>query len=97
MDKKVFYRGKIGTYWYNFTESLAYALTYKPTPDNLIYTKRIPYGEDRRFFRAMVRSGCARKNGQKTGLLKSIFNRPRKSTGKPVLFLLHACMFVYLY
>lgn len=44
MDKKVYYRGKIGTYWYNFTESLAYALTYKPTPKNLIYTKRIPYG-----------------------------------------------------
>lgn len=44
MDKKVYYRGKAGTYWYNFTEGLAYALTYKPTPANLIYTPHIHYG-----------------------------------------------------
>ena len=44
MEKKVYYRGLAGTCWYNFTEALAYALTYKPTPENVIYTKRIHYG-----------------------------------------------------
>ncbi len=47
MDKKVYLRGKVGTYWYNFTESLAYALTYKPTPPGIIYNKRIPYGSEK--------------------------------------------------
>ncbi len=47
MDKKLYLRGKAETYWYNFTESLAYALTYKPTPDGIIYKKRIPYGSEK--------------------------------------------------
>ena len=48
MDKKVYYRGKAGTYWYNFTEGLAYALTYKRTPGNIIYEKHVPYGDEKR-------------------------------------------------
>ena len=47
MDKKVYLRGKAGTYWYNFTEGLAYALTYKPTPENLIYEKKLRYGSEK--------------------------------------------------
>ena len=48
MDKKLYIRGKAGTCWYNFTESLAYALTYKPTPEGIIYNKRIPYGAEKK-------------------------------------------------
>lgn len=44
MDKKVYLRGKAGTCWYNFTESLAYAATYRPAPKDVSYTKRLHYG-----------------------------------------------------
>lgn len=37
MDKKVYIRGKIGQYWYNFTELLVYALTVRPCPAELEY------------------------------------------------------------
>ncbi len=37
MDKKVYLRGKIGQYWYNFTELLVYALTVRPCPEELEY------------------------------------------------------------
>ena len=37
MDKKVYNRGKIGQYWYNFTEALVYALTVRPCPEDLEY------------------------------------------------------------
>ena len=37
MEKKVYLRGKIGQYWYNFTELLVYALTVRPCPENLEY------------------------------------------------------------
>ncbi len=37
MDKKVYLRGKIGQYWYNFTELLVYALTVRPCPEELDY------------------------------------------------------------
>ncbi len=37
MDKKVYNRGKIGQYWYNFTELLVYALTLRPCPSSLEY------------------------------------------------------------
>ncbi len=47
MKKSVYYRGKTARYWYNFTESLAYALLYRPTPEELIYTKHEKYGEDK--------------------------------------------------
>ncbi len=46
MDKKVYRRGKIGQYWYNFTELLVYALTVRPTPKDLLYTKS-SYGDDK--------------------------------------------------
>lgn len=37
MNKKVYRRGKIGQYWYNFTELLVYALTVRPCPKELEY------------------------------------------------------------
>ena len=37
MDKKVYSRGKVGQYWYNFTELLVYALTARPCPKELEY------------------------------------------------------------
>lgn len=37
MDKKVYRRGKIGQYWYNFTELLVYVLTVRPCPKDLEY------------------------------------------------------------
>ncbi len=37
MDKKIYVRGKLGQYWYNFTEALVYALTVRPCPENLDY------------------------------------------------------------
>lgn len=44
---RLFARGIAGQYFYNFTELLAYSLMYRPTPDELIYTKKIKYGEDK--------------------------------------------------
>ena len=44
MDKKLYIRGKLGQYWYNFTEALVYALTARPCPENLEYNV-IPYDE----------------------------------------------------
>ena len=43
MDKKVYSRGLIGQYWYNFTEALAMVVTYRPVPENVTYSKMI-YG-----------------------------------------------------
>lgn len=37
MNKKVYLRGKVGQYWYNFTELLVYALTARPCPKELQY------------------------------------------------------------
>ncbi|MBQ8209686.1 MAG: alpha/beta hydrolase [Clostridia bacterium] len=47
MNRKLYARGMIGQYWYNFTELLAYALTFKPVPNELIYTKKLYYGQDK--------------------------------------------------
>ncbi len=47
MDKKIYYRGRIGTYWYNFTESLAWAITGRPIPENVHYEKKVHYGKDK--------------------------------------------------
>lgn len=47
MDKKIYYRGRIGTYWYNFTESLAYAITGRPIPENVHYEKKVHYGKEK--------------------------------------------------
>ncbi len=37
MDKKLYIRGKLGQYWYNFTEALVYMLTVRPCPKELEY------------------------------------------------------------
>ena len=37
MDSKLHIRGKLGQYWYNFTELLVYALTVRPCPKELDY------------------------------------------------------------
>lgn len=47
MNKKIYYRGLIAQPWYNFTESLAYIITGRPIPDNVIYGKKIPYGKEK--------------------------------------------------
>lgn len=44
MDKKLYNRGLIGQCWYNSTEALAYALQYRPKPDELTYEPRVAYG-----------------------------------------------------
>lgn len=48
MKKNIYMRGLIAQPWYNFTETLAYAITGKKIPDNIIYGKKIPYGNDKR-------------------------------------------------
>lgn len=48
-DKKVYLRGKIGTCWYNFTESLAYVALHRHTPRSCNYYK-INYGSEKRQF-----------------------------------------------
>ena len=48
MDKKVYFRGKLGCGWYNFTEFLAWLLTYERTPKGVTYDRHIPYGEEKR-------------------------------------------------
>ena len=45
MDRKIYNRGILGQCWYNFTEALVYGLVYRPTPKELIYNKKIKYGE----------------------------------------------------
>lgn len=47
MNKKIYARGMLGQYWYNFTELLAMALTYRPIPDDIIYTKKLSYGKEK--------------------------------------------------
>ena len=42
--KYLYARGIAGQIFYNSTEVVAYCLTHKPTPDELLYTKRIKYG-----------------------------------------------------
>ena len=42
--ERYYLRGMIGQYWYNFTEVFALALLHRPTPDDLQYNKKIPYG-----------------------------------------------------
>ena len=44
---KLYARGIAGQLFYNSTEIVAYALTYRPIPDELIYTKRIKYGKEK--------------------------------------------------
>ena len=49
MDKKIYFRGKIGTCWYNFTESLAYVVLHRPTPKTCTYTKK-KYGDGKKHY-----------------------------------------------
>ena len=46
MDKKLYIRSLAAQGWYNFTEGLVYALTVRPTPENLIYERKLHYGKD---------------------------------------------------
>ncbi len=48
-DKKVYLRGRVGTCWYNFTESLAYAVLHRHTPRSCNYFK-LSYGNEKRQF-----------------------------------------------
>ena len=43
MEKKVYTRGMVSQYWYNFTEALAMVATYRPVPKNVTYSKML-YG-----------------------------------------------------
>ncbi len=46
MDKKLYMRGLVAQKWYNFTEGLVYALTVRPTPENLLYERKLRYGSE---------------------------------------------------
>ena len=48
MKRSVYLRGRIGTCWYNFTEGLAYLLTYQRTPKGIVYEKHVPYGKEKK-------------------------------------------------
>lgn len=37
MNAKRYLRGMLGQGWYNFTECLAWAITYRKTPEDWIY------------------------------------------------------------
>lgn len=62
MNKKIYYRGLVGTAWYNFTESLAYMITGRPIPDNVYYQKKLHYGEDKNQYMNLL---CLEENLQK--------------------------------
>lgn len=47
MNAKRWLRGMVGQGWYNFTECLAWAITYRKTPEDVDYTHKIPYGKGR--------------------------------------------------
>lgn len=52
----MFLRGKIGCAWYNFTESLAWLLTYKHAPKGMTYKRHVRYGEEKRqYFNVFTR------------------------------------------
>lgn len=50
MKKSVYFRGVLGTMWYNFTECFAYIALHRKTPDTLKYTPRVKYGDGRQEF-----------------------------------------------
>ena len=50
MKKSVYIRGKLGTVWYNFTETLAYAILHRKTPESCEYTPHVKYGSGRQQF-----------------------------------------------
>lgn len=66
MDKKLYYRGRLATGWYNFTESLAYVALHRRTPKSCEY-QRMPYGPEKRQYVNL----CTRRDlqGQKKPVL----------------------------
>ena len=48
MKRSVYLRGKNGTGWYNFTEFLAWMLTFKRAPKGIKYERHVKYGEERK-------------------------------------------------
>ena len=44
MNAKRYARGMAGQLWYNFTECLAWAITYRKVPEELVYEHKVPYG-----------------------------------------------------
>ncbi|MBE6772751.1 MAG: alpha/beta hydrolase [Ruminococcaceae bacterium] len=50
MDKKIYYRGLVAQPWYNFTESLAYLITGRPIPENVLYERKVSYGKEKSQF-----------------------------------------------
>lgn len=57
MNKSVYYRGKLGTVWYNFTECLAYVALHRPTPKGCDYRK-LRYGDEKKQYVNL----CTRKD-----------------------------------
>ena len=47
MDKKMYLRGLAGQIFYNSTELLALALTYRPVPKNVELIKNVRYGKEK--------------------------------------------------
>ena len=47
MDKKVYNRGMLGQWFYNSTEVLALALTYRRMPKDIDYRKKVPYANEK--------------------------------------------------
>ena len=47
MNKKIYYRGRTATCWYNFTEGLAWAITGRPIPENVHYERKVFYGKEK--------------------------------------------------
>ena len=47
MNKKMYLRGLAGQIFYNTTETLALALTYRPVPKAIEYIKNVRYGKDK--------------------------------------------------
>lgn len=62
MDKKIYYRGLVAQPWYNFTETLAYIITGKKIPDNIVYGKKIPYGKEKKQY---INTFCLKENQNK--------------------------------
>ena len=62
MKKSLYLRGLIAQPWYNFTETLAYIITGRPIPENIIYGKKIHYGNEKREY---INTFCLKGNEKK--------------------------------
>ncbi|MCQ2488659.1 MAG: alpha/beta hydrolase [Clostridia bacterium] len=58
MKPSLYMRGVLGTCWYNFTETIAYVVIHRKTPDNLAYTPKVKYGKEKQQFMNL----CTRKD-----------------------------------